>query len=91
MIRVLSYLIKKAYVKEIPIINSAIATSGFLHVTKAKPSTAPNGMNDPIPPNILLTLVRDIFPVCINLSDIILESIFKIAEATYGKADIKPF
>ena len=67
---------KNTYVKDIPITRRAIAIFGLAHVTKAKPKTAPNGIKRPIAPNNRRQFVRDILPVCINLSDIMLEAMF---------------
>ena len=54
-----------------PIVISSTLIYGFLQVTNIKPNTAHIGTKKPTVLNNFRTTVRDIFPLCIILSDII--------------------
>ena len=54
-----------------------MAIPGLAHVTKASPNTAMTGMNRPIEPKMRRTFVRDILPLWISLSDMMLDDMFK--------------
>ena len=65
-----------------PIISKAIAMITLLHLTNETPIMARIGMKSPSPLNSFLTFFLEINLICINLSDIIPEIIFKKQVAT---------